>query len=276
MTIDEFLQEIIRVFKKSGIANPENEAQLLACHVLSCDKTYLFLHRDEYIDEKILLGSAALINERCKRRPLQYILGTANFYGIDLTVDERVLIPRPETEVMCEDAIKIAKSIENPRILDLCTGSGCISAALAENVPKASIIASDVSLKALQIARHNLSKYENVKVLKSDLFDAIEGKFDIIISNPPYVPLRDKAGLQQEVRDFEPEIALFSGEDGLDLIKEILKKVPEHLKKEGYLFLEHSEEQSTEIENLVKNGFYDISTVKDLAGLDRYLKARKI
>lgn len=276
MTIDQFLEEIIKVFRKSGIFNPENEAQIMACHILSCDKTYLYLHRNEYIDEKILLGSAALINERCKGRPLAYIIGTANFYGYDITVDERVLIPRPETELLAEAALKEAQTIENPRILDLCTGSGCISVVLADKLPNADITASDLSLRALQIARYNGKSYPNINFVRSDLFEKIEGEFDIIVTNPPYVAERDRDGIQREVKDFEPEMALFSGYDGLDLIKKIIKEAPLHLKKGGLLLLEHSEDQSEEIRRLAEADFYEIATIRDLAGSDRYLRARKI
>ena len=124
MNIEEFLQEIIRVFKKAGIECAEAEARQLACHVLSCDLSYLILHSREEIDDKVLLASAALINERCKGRPLQYVMGTASFYGIDLAVDERVLIPRPETELLAERAISELKERPFPKVMDLCTGSG--------------------------------------------------------------------------------------------------------------------------------------------------------
>lgn len=275
MTVDEFLEEIIAVFRKSGILEPENEAQLLACHVLSVDKTYLYLHGDEWIDEKILLASAALINERCKRRPLAYIIGTADFYGYTLTVDERVLIPRPETETLVEAALIEAEKLENPRILDLCTGSGCISLALGSKLPKSEILGSDLSLRALQLAKYNCRELDNVSMIKSDLFENIEGEFDIIISNPPYVAERDRGELMKEVVDFEPETALFSGDDGLDLIRRLVREAPKHLKKGGLLLMEHSEDQSEEVRKMAGDAFCEVKTVKDLAGHDRFLYARK-
>jgi len=275
MTIEEFLQEIITVFKKVGIECAENEAYMLASHVLSLDKTYLMLHKDEEIDDKVLLASAALINERCKLRPLAYIIGSANFYGYEITVDERVLIPRPETEVMVEQCINLAKKMEKPSILDLCTGSGCISVALANNLPQSSILASDLSLKALQLARYNCKGLDNISFVKSDLFDNIQGEFDIIITNPPYVAERDRESLQTDVKDFEPEMALFSGEDGLDLIKKLIPESVQHLKSGGVLLLEHAEDQTDEIERLAKDFFVEIRTEKDLAGHDRFLWARK-
>lgn len=279
MTIKEFLEEIDKVFAKSGIECSRQEALMLVCHVLSADSVYLFTHMNEYVDEKLLLAAAALVNERCGGRPLAYILGTANFYGIDLTVDERVLIPRPETELIAKEAIDFAaENYACAGILDICTGSGCISAALAENIESCSITASDVSLKALQIANHNLSKYKNVRVMRSDLFDKIGEKFDIIVSNPPYVASAARQKLQREVRDFEPELALFAGEDGLDILKRLIPEAAEHLNSGGLFLCEIGDDQGEAALALAKNTaqYYEESIQKDLCGRDRYLRARKL
>ena len=230
MTIEEFLQEIIRAFTKAGVASPEAEARILACHVLSCDNTYLLLHKKEEIDDKVLLASAALINERCKGRPIQYVVGTVDFCGVELAVDERVLIPRPETEFLVELALKefhepqsdaacaagIAEAKKalglqpSPRVLDLCTGSGCIAAAVAAKLPKAEVIAAELSPKAFMLASVNLRPYGNVKVVRGDLFEALDtdAAFDAILSNPPYVPSSTIPQLSREVRDHEPAMAL--------------------------------------------------------------------
>ncbi len=275
MTVKEFLEEIEKALRKAGIGCAAREAVLLACHVLSVDQVYLYTHKDEYIDEKVLLGAAALVNERCKGRPLAYIMGTAGFCGLDITVDERVLIPRPETELLVEEVVKLGKG--DIRVLDLCTGSGCIAAAVAAELPSASVTASDLSLRALQLARYNLKAYEKVKVVRSDLFEGIEESFDVIVSNPPYVALRDREELQREVKDFEPEMALFAGEDGLDVIKKILKSVGDHLVPGGMLFMEIGDTQGDEVRRLAEETgvFGELSVEKDLAGLDRYLKAKK-
>ena len=278
MTIKEFLEEIQRVFEKSGIPCAAREAALLACHVLSVDQLYLIVNKNEYIDEKILLAAAALVNERCSGRPLAYILGSADFYGISITVDERVLIPRPETELLVEEILKSGYAAkEGFKILDLCTGSGCIAAALAENLPFSDILASDISLKAYQIANYNLKKYDNVRLRRSDLFDNIDESFDIIVSNPPYVALRDKEDLQREVRDHEPETALFAGEDGLDIIRKLIPMVPGHLKEGGLFLMEMGEDQAEEVLGMAKEtgSFEYMEIKKDLSGLDRYLMAKK-
>lgn len=279
MTIEELLKEIENVFTKSGIMCAGREALLLVCHVLSADQVYLFTHRDEYIDEKLLLAAAALVNERCGGRPLAYIIGSVNFCGIDITVDERVLIPRPETELLVEEIEREASCGQKCKtVLDLCTGSGCIAAALAERFPEASVTASDVSLKALQLAGYNCRSYKNVKVLKSDLFDCIDASFDIIVSNPPYIAESYRKKLQREIIEHEPELALFAGVDGLDIIRRILESSADHLNSGGLLLVEIGENQTSIVLELAAQtgAFKDIEVKKDLSGLDRFLKAKKV
>ena len=286
MNIEEFLQEIIRVFKKAGIECAEAEARQLACHVLSCDLSYLILHSREEIDDKVLLASAALINERCKGRPLQYVMGTASFYGINLAVDERVLIPRPETEILAERAIAELKERPFPKVMDLCTGSGAIAAAVAANVPNVKVIATELSPRAFMLARVNLRPYANVKVLRGDLFKALESKdsdpstkdipFDAILTNPPYIPSGAIDGLAREVKDHEPHMALDGGKDGLDIIKRIIAEAPAHLKPSGFLLMEIGDDQADAVMDLVlSSGAYrGADILKDLAQKDRMLMAQ--
>ncbi|MBO4861602.1 MAG: peptide chain release factor N(5)-glutamine methyltransferase [Firmicutes bacterium] len=296
MTIREFLEEIIRVFKKAGVESPEAEARQLACHVLSCSPAFLLSHADDEVDDKLLLASAALINERCKGRPLQYVLGSANFYGIDLAVDERVLIPRPETELLAEEAIEFlrkggartsdalrdaAKALgaePQVRAMDLCTGSGAIAAAVAANVPNARVVATELSPRAFMLARVNLRPYENVKVLRGDLFGALaedDPPFDAILTNPPYIPTDVIPTLSREVKDHEPLMALDGGADGLDIIRRIIKEAPEHLKSGGILLMETGHDQGAAVVELAaQTGAYqEARIIKDLAGRDRILRA---
>ena len=309
MTIREFLEEIIRVFKKAGVESPEAEARQLACHVLSCSPAFLVSHADDEVDDKLLLASAALINERCKGRPLQYVLGSANFYGIDLAVDERVLIPRPETELLAEEAIGFlrkggaraafsapedsgdaqmssalsdaAKALGiEPRVsvLDLCTGSGAIAAAIAANVPNVGVIATELSPRAFMLARVNLRPYGNVKVLRGDLFGALEEgemPFDAVLSNPPYIPSEVIPTLSTEVKDHEPLMALDGGTDGLDIIRRIVKEAPEHLKSGGMLLMEIGYDQGPAVMELAAQAgeYREARILKDLAGRDRILRA---
>ena len=280
MTIKEFLEEIIRVFKKAGVECAETEARLLACHVLSCSPAFLVSHADDEMDDKVLLASAALINERCKGRPIQYVLGSANFYGIDLAVDERVLIPRPETELLVEEAIAFLKERPFPKAMDLCTGSGAIAAAVAANVPNVKVIATDMSPKAFMLARVNLRPYQNVKVLRGDLFEALpEGElpFDAILTNPPYIPAEVISTLSREVKDYEPRMALDGGADGLDIIRRIIKEAPDHLKPGGMLLMEIGHDQgSAALELAAQTGEYrEAQMIKDLEGHDRMLRVLK-
>ena len=292
MTIEEFLQEIIRAFTKAGVASPEAEARILACHVLSCDNTYLLLHKKEEIDDKVLLASAALINERCKGRPIQYVVGTVDFCGVELAVDERVLIPRPATDFLVELALKefhepqsdaacaagIAEAKKalglqpSPRVLDLCTGSGCIAAAVAAKLPKAEVIAAELSPKAFMLARVNLRPYGNVKVVRGDLFEALDtdAAFDAILSNPPYVPSSTIPQLSREVRDHEPAMALDGGEDGLDYYRAIPKNFKPALAPGGTLAFEVGIGQCYRVMDMLDEaGYRDIRTRNDLRGIER-------
>ena len=278
MTIKEFLEEIIRVFKKAGVECAEAEARMLACHVLSCSPAFLVSHADEEVDDKVLLASAALINERCKGRPIQYVLGSADFYGIDLAVDERVLIPRPETELLAEAAIAFLKDRPFPKAMDLCTGSGAIAAAVAANVPNVKVVATELSPKAFMLARVNLRPFENVKVLRGDLFGALpEGElpFDAILTNPPYIPADVISTLSREVKDHEPLMALDGGADGLDIIRRIIKESPGHLKSGGMLLMEIGDDQGSAVTELAaQSGEYrEARIIKDLEGHDRMLRA---
>jgi len=279
MTIEEFINEIITVFKKVGIENPQLEAEILATHILSVDRTYLFVHKDEELDDKVLLASAALINERCKRRPLQYVMGTADFCGINLAVDERVLIPRPETEELVALGLNYLKDVKNPEIYDLCTGSGCIASVFAEKRPDAKITASELSPKAFMLASVNCRKYSNIKVLRGDLFAALKEKqqFDLIASNPPYIPTSDIEKLDPEVKDFEPKMALDGGKDGLDIVRRILDEAPAYLNENGVIIMEIGDEQGPETFKIAQmSGKYrEAEIIRDMQGKDRIFKAKK-
>lgn len=276
MTIEEFLQEIITVFKKVGIENPGLEAQILAAHVLSVDRFYLFLHKDEELDDKVLLASAALINERCKRRPLQYVMGKANFYGIDLAVDERVLIPRPETEELVEAALKLMEDKKNPSVLDLCTGSGCIACAVAANKKDADVTASEYSLKAYQLASYNCRPYENIKLKRANLLEGLN-VYDFILTNPPYIPTDVIDTLQPEVKDFEPKMALDGGKDGLDLVKKIIDEAPDHLNPQAWILMEIGDDQAEAVLEYAKRSkkYTNLEIIVDLEGKNRIFKAQK-
>ena len=212
--------------------------------------------------------------QRAEGRPLWYIVGDAEFYGYTFKVDERVLIPRPETEELCEFAISHVKP--GDKVLDLCTGSGAIAVTVAKNV-NASVYASDVSQGAIELARTNAyANGANVTFIESNLFENINEKFNVIISNPPYIPSADIQGLQREVKDYEPILALDGGADGLDCYRLIVSQLGDFLEDNGLIFMEFGIGQANAIkEMLEQSGFINIEIKKDLSGIERMIKAQK-
>lgn len=215
----------------------------------------------------------ALYEERLTGRPLWYIFGNTEFYGYHIEVDERVLIPRPETEILVQQAI--AALSDGDKMLDLCTGSGAVAVAVACEAAKdknVTVVASDISEDALEVARKNIRiNKANVTVVKSDLFENIKGKYNLITANPPYIKSAEIDSLQREVREFEPRLALDGGEDGLWIYRRIAEKANKHLVRGGMLILECGENQSREILKIFSKCDYAI-VVKDLSGKDRIVK----
>ncbi|HLA50387.1 MAG TPA: peptide chain release factor N(5)-glutamine methyltransferase, partial [Thermodesulfovibrionia bacterium] len=242
------------------------------------------------------------VERRIKREPSQYILGEQEFWGLPFKVTKDVLIPRPETEVLVEEAVKTVRSQESEvrsqntkihyselrtpdskLILDLCTGSGCIAISLAKEIPNSRVFAVDISEKALDVARENAERYDvadRITFLSGDLFEPLNGlniKADIIVSNPPYISRKMLQELQPEVKDYEPQAALYGGEDGMDFYRKIIADAPAYLAKGGYLMLEMGYRQAGKIKNLIEqnNGFEDIDIKKDFAGIERIIKAQR-
>ena len=211
-----------------------------------------------------------ITQKRLTGRPLWYIIGDTEFYGCKIKVDERVLIPRPETEILAEHAIKTVE--EGDKVLDLCTGSGCIAIAIAKNCKHVQVTASDVSDAAIMLAREN-ANYNSVDItfVQSDLFSKIHGRFNLIVCNPPYIKSSEIATLQREVRDFEPRIALDGGDDGLDFYRRLAREISRYIAKGGMLMLEVGEGQAEEVLKLFEKRDYAM-VVKDYSGVDRILK----
>ncbi len=213
--------------------------------------------------------------KRATGMPLWQVFGKANFYGYDIIINENVLCPRPETEYLAEQVIKTCK--EDSRVLDMCCGSGCISVAVALNT-NASIVASDISDKALDIAKQNIEKYnlqERVELVQSDFWQNIQGKFDIVVSNPPYIPTKDIDTLDTEVKDHEPHLALDGGEDGLDAYRTILAELDNHIDKDGYIMFEVGIDQAQLVKEMLENMNYKCRIVQDLEGVDRIVIGKK-
>ena len=266
---------------KYGIDNLKNiddkslKVRLILSHFMNVEKNYLITHDDEELSEEIEEKYKLGIEKLSKDVPLQYITNTQEFYGMKFKVNENVLIPRYDTEILIEETLKLAK--DKDKILDMCTGSGIIAITLAKNVEKANVFACDISLEALKVAKENNELHNtNVKFINSNLFENIEEKnFDIIVSNPPYIPEKEMQELENQVKK-EPELALYGGVDGLDFYKKITENAKEYLKKEGLLIFEIGYKQKEDVSKiLIENKFKNIKCVKDLQGLDRVIIGEK-
>lgn len=287
-TIGSVLRHTREILASFGIPEPEADTQVLMAHVLEMDRLKLFLNLDRILTAEEEERLAALIQERSKRRPLQYILGEQEFWSLPFKVTPGVLIPRPETEVLVEAVLDVFKTREfttiNPRVLDLCTGSGVLAIVLALELPGADIYAADLSGAALSVARENAERHnvlDSITFLHGDLFAPLAGQqllFDLIVSNPPYVPANQLMTLWPEVRDYEPRTALDGGPDGLDMIRKIIRQAVAYLRVGGWLFMEIGDGQGaailSELEGCEVYG--RVALVKDYCGVDRIVKAQRV
>jgi len=248
------------------------EEEFLVCEALGIDKTELVSRPQllESNDPKL----KEFRSRKEKHEPLAYITGYQPFFGLKIFVNQNVLIPRPETELLVEAVTNFCSNIDSRiSILDIGTGSGAIAVSLAKNIPHTKIIATDISIRALNIAQKN-AEYNNVlsqiKFMQGDLFSPVSGKkFDVIVSNPPYIPTNEIKTLQPEVKDFEPRAALDGGDDGLDVIRRIASEAKNYLNPKGYLIFEFGFGQSAEIKKLLKkNGYSNIRILNDYAKAD--------
>lgn len=248
-----------------------SEPDWIACHVLGCGRASLRLIRD--VEDGKYREMLALAKERATGKPLSQVLGYTEFLGLRICVNVDVLCPRQETELLAEQGIIYLKSKKRARALDLCTGSGCIAVALSK-FSDADVTASDVSQSAICVAKGNAER-NGVKInfVLSDAFDGVEGIYDLIVSNPPYIPTADIETLDSEVKDYEPRLALDGGEDGLDFYRIIAKNAASRLSDGGMLLLECGKGQSEEIINMLSG--FDCDVIFDLAGIDRIIKAVK-
>lgn len=279
MKIKEVLENGIIKLRENNIEEANLKARILLSNILKKPKEYLISHDDENIDETEFFTKIKMLIQNV---PIQYITNNQEFMKLNFYVDENVLIPQPDTEILVEEVINLAQERENLRILDLCTGSGCIAISLAKFIKKANLTAIDISNKAIQVAKLNAEKnlvHNNIKFIETDMFKNIEeqSKFDFIVSNPPYINTKTIDVLSKEVQQ-EPKIALDGGEDGLKFYREIANNAFKYLKKDGYLCLEIGYNQKEEvIELLMKTGEYkDIYSKKDLSENDRIIIAKKV
>lgn len=254
------------------------DAELLLMHALKRSRAWLITHCDELLDGDLSASYVKLVEQRRKGRPIQYITGETEFYGLPFLVTPDVLIPRPETEHLVEKVIELAAEFDAPRIVDVGTGSGAIAVVLAHELPHASITATDVSSRALAITRENAKRNEvAVRLLAGDLLTPVAGEqFDFVVSNPPYVAMADRDSLDVEVREYEPALALFAGEDGLEIYRRLIPAAFDALTPGGFVALEIGFGQSPAIADLfTRSGFGEIEFVPDLRGIPRVACARR-
>ena len=254
------------------------DAELLLRHVLQRDKAWIVAHGLTPLPaaeaERIHRLLQPLLLRRAVGEPVQYILGETEFFGLNFAVSPAVLIPRPETELLVEQVLAVARTLASPRILDIGTGSGAIAIALAAALPQAHLVAVDLSPAALDLAHQNAQRHglaDRIHFLESDLFSTLSGqRFDVVVSNPPYVPLQDASTLAVEVRDHEPALALFAGDDGLAVYRRLIPAARRHLAPGGLLALEFGFGQQQPIaELLAGSGFHGIETLPDYQQIPR-------
>jgi len=279
-TIRKVLTWTTQRFEKQDIDAPRLTAEQLLAHTLKLDRVKLFMELDRPLQKDELGEFRGLIQRRMQYEPTQYLTGFKDFYNRRFSVDARVLIPRPETELLVDAVLQLLPKDVPTRVLDLCTGSGCIGVTVAAERPQASVWVTDLSPGACELASANAEKHEvagRVSVLKGDLFAAIPAgaKFDVVVSNPPYVKRGDLPGLQKEVTK-EPREALDGGPDGLDFYRRIAAGAHAALKRGGWLALEIGDEQGDAVKaELTRAGYLAVRVEKDLARLDRLAFAQE-
>jgi release factor glutamine methyltransferase len=257
-------------------ARPDAETLLL--HLIGKNRAWLLTHLDDEFGGCTSIGYAQQIERRLAGEPIQYITGECEFYGLPFRVNKDVLIPRPETEHLVEKVLELASSFERPRIVDVGTGSGAIAVALAHGLPAAQVTAIDLSSAALSVARGNAElNAVRVRLLEGDLLAPVAGEqFEFVVSNPPYVAAGDRETLAVEVREHEPELALFAGNHGLDICRRLTKLSYDAVVPGGYVLFEIGHGQAAAIAELfLAAGFRDIQFTKDLQGIERVIFARR-
>lgn len=275
MNIEEILQKATIKLKDNNIEEAHSKARRLLAFSLGVSKEQIIIHNKE----ELTIEQENIYNEYVARiilgEPIQYIIGKQEFMGIDFKVNPNVLIPQPDTEILVEKTIEILKHLKEPKVLDLCTGSGAIAVSIAKYIPNSIVFASDISKQALEIARQNDNE-NKVNFVHSNLFENIDGEFNVIVSNPPYIKTSEIQKLSKEVQN-EPLLALDGGQDGLLFYREIIKQAHKYLEEQGYLCIEIGEDQKEQVIALINNCSYykNIQAFKDLSGHDRVIICEK-
>ena len=274
MTYREAVELGAVILSSAKIDNPDLDAWYLLQMVCKIERSFFYLHEDDEISSEEQREYEIAVRKRAERIPLQYIIGEQEFMGLTFKVNSNVLIPRQDTETLVEEALKVCRP--GMKVLDLCTGSGCVIVSIFKNAPGIIAVGADISKQALLVAKENGKAYElDIEWIRSDLFDNVTGKYDLIVSNPPYIPTKDISELMPEVRDFEPFDALDGHEDGLFFYRKIIAESEQYLNSEGSLYLEIGYDQGEAVSDLMKQaGYTEVEIVKDLAHLDRVVKGK--
>ncbi len=265
---------------EAGIGEPRISAEVLVFHLLGCDRAYLFAHPERELSAAEGEQYQELIERRASGEPLQYLTGHQEFWKADFLVSPDVLIPRPETEHLVETVLELVHDFAlGPRlkIIDVGTGSGAIAVSLARELPRAEVHAVDLSAAALEVARINARRLDaRVHFAQSDVLAEVvrDASFDFVVSNPPYVGLNERDKVQEVVRHYEPQIAVFAGDDGLDIIRRLIPQAGEALRAGGWLMMEIGYSQSAAVMELL-TAWHSVHAVADLAGIPRVVVARK-
>ena len=287
-TVKKLLEWTAGFLGRKAVDSPRLAAEMLLGHVLSLPRIQLYARFDRELEAAELARFRDLVKRAGEHEPVQYLVGVAHFYNLEFRVTRDVLIPRPDTETLVENVVGTLKIAADPaaagatRVLDLCTGSGCVAVALARQLPSANVVAVDISAAAVAVARGNVEKLEvagRVDVREGDLFAAVAGEppFDVIVANPPYIPSGDIAALDRNVRDYEPRLALDGGGDGLDFHRRILADALRHLTDGGRVFIEMQFDQGPRLKELAESSgaWGEVRVLRDFEGRGRVLSVRK-
>ncbi len=284
MQVQQLLKTAAATLAEAGVEDSRLEVELLLLDCLGVSRSRLFFLYDQEVKPKLEQRFQEVLSRRCRREPLQYILGSCEFWSLDFHVAPAVLIPRPETEFLLEhvfSTLGLERDISELKILDLCTGSGVIGVVLAKEFDHAAVTAVDYSSDALALARENIARHgleERINLVCADLLTGFRPNqvFDVIVTNPPYVKACDLSGLEPEVRDWEPELALSGGETGMDVINRICFDACHHLKPGGWLFMEIGADIGGQVEHVfaASERYEQVRVVQDWAGRPRVLQAK--
>ena len=274
MTYREAVEFGTKCLTDAGVPDAALDAWYLLQMVCRIERSYYYVHGEEDITQDAQKEYEIAVQKRAEHIPLQYIIGEQEFMGLRFKVNSNVLIPRQDTETLVEQVLKIVKP--GMKVLDLCTGSGCVLISVLKNAPELTGVGSDISKTALLVAKENAKMHEvDADWIRSNLFDNITETFDVIMANPPYIPTGEILSLMPEVRDFEPENALDGGADGLDFYRKIAGQVKDYLNPGGYVYMEIGYDQGEAVSELMRNaGFTEVEVIKDLARNDRVVKGK--